>query len=68
MGHLDKDFWEQECANCGVGCDTKYCHDCKSRNKDEQTNDDGSYTKWCELCQMTSYYSDNNQYGTCQCS
>jgi len=27
-----------------------------------------TWTRWCELCQQTSVFSDSNPYGTCQCS
>ena len=38
------------------------CDDCI----DESSKDD--FSRWCELCDMTSYYSDSTPYGTCGCS
>jgi hypothetical protein len=26
------------------------------------------YDRWCDICDMNSEYSDDNPYGTCQCS
>lgn len=27
-----------------------------------------TWTRWCEICQQTSTFSESNPYGTCQCS
>ena len=27
-----------------------------------------TWTRWCEACQIMSTYSNTNPYGTCQCS
>lgn len=36
--------------------------------EDEEEFTEETWTRWCELCQQISTFSDSNPYGTCQCS
>jgi hypothetical protein len=37
------------------------------KNKEIEIEDD-SYSQWCPICEMSTYFSPSTPYGTCQCS
>ena len=42
--------------------------DQNQKNDLEDEYEDDSYTTYCDLCDMSSTYSDDTPYGTCMCS
>jgi len=53
-------------VSCGFG---ESIEDCKDKIDEMLKNEkEETWSRWCNLCEMMSTFSNSNPYGTCQCS